>query len=245
MNLSVKTLLFALLVNIANQALGQALSMLVDTMPSIRVSEIIVPAQLSRLYIVNETRWHASVFWEDSEKMFNTVVNAHQTEMLGILSYIKNLEIGTYGEIFGRMYYRHNIPLEKLKLDTSRDGYIIIQEQYWGQSWSFVCESREKHLLSPIVPAQVKEVLPGVVRARQNGRPIMAHHILNIDPSYASADMIANVYDRLREQWAPEKFSFNRTVTKISEIVHAAYLALQRELINGHEHVEKTVFTID
>ena len=73
----------------------------------------------------------------------------------------------------------------------------------------------------------------------------MAHHILNIDPSYASADMIANVYDRLREQWAPEKFLFNHTVTKISEIVHAAYLALQRELINGPDHAEKTVFTID
>lgn len=224
------------------------LAVLFNTSASIwpMIQKELAPVRPPNLYIVNKTAWPASVFWTVNGRKFNTVVNAYRSEMLGLLSTIENLEIGTYGEMWGRVFKRHVVSLEKLKQDKNLDGCVIINEKYWGKCWSFTSVAKEMpSTVFTVLPEDVWNAFPGVVRAREMGRQVMPHHIINIDPTNATEEMIYNAYKRLKEQWNPEKFTFDQTAVKICEILYEAHLALQKELVSGAKHTEETVYKLD
>lgn len=216
---------------------------MMENMPEI---EGMPEATTPHLHINNETAWPASIFWSSNGKKINTVVNAYGSEILGPLADIESLEIATYGKIWGSVFKKHAISLKDLKRNNTQDGYVFIKSQYWGQSWAFTCTSTEMPATRTYyLPENPWDALPGVARAREMGRPIKAHHIINIDPEHVSKDMIVNAYKRIAARWASEKFFNDRVAFIISHIVYKAHLALQKELIEGPHHAEETVFNLD
>lgn len=221
------------------------------------------PVRQPWLVIVNESSWPASVFWVVSGpvpgahvlKSFNAVISASEQENIGPLRSIEKLEIRTYGDTYSRIFKKHDIALDTLKSETARgailhDCYITIQlmEGYLFRSWNFVHERRNMNLLRAVdLPAynEIWRAFPGVMRARCAGRPIKAHHILNIDPNYATGEIVDNAFTRLQERWDMGRFGLQLVASKIQVILTAAYKSIQKELINGAERVERQTFNPD
>jgi hypothetical protein len=205
--------------------------------------EAIVPP---RLTVINKTSWPASVYWRAQNREYNTIINAHSREILGDAAEIVTLEIETYGQVWGSLFPKHTIPLEMVKQSSAgRDIQIIIETCAWGYGWSFktrFCQKPNKR--ERFLPSDPWSAFPGVVRARCMNRPVMPHHILNVDPSHLTQQMAINCYKRLIALWNPEKFNrdVDRIAQRICSILHQAHLDLQRELIEDQRHCEQTVY---
>ncbi|HML19097.1 MAG TPA: hypothetical protein PKD74_00805 [Candidatus Dependentiae bacterium] len=198
------------------------------------------------LTIINATSWPASVYWNAQGKEYNTIIDAHSRETLGIIAEIDLLEIGTYGQVWGSLFSKHLLPLDTIKEDSAgRDIQIIIQQKTWSCSWSFMTRFCQKlHKCERLLPSDPWSAFPGVIRAQCMKRPVMPHHILNVDPSRISKQMAINCYKRLIALWDPEKFprDTERIAQSICSILHQAHLDLHRELIEDPRHTEQTVY---
>jgi hypothetical protein len=195
---------------------------------------------------MNETGWPASVCWRAQGKEYNTVLNAYSCEVLGALSDITSLEIGTYGQVWGSLFPKHVLSLEHIKRENRADQDVrIIIETARPHGWSFktvLCEKPDKRIR--FLPSDPWDAFPGALRASRMGRPVMPHHVLNVDPGRMSKQVAINCYKRLLALWNPEKFPGDSggTAKKICAILRQAHLDLQRELIEDERHTEHTVY---
>lgn len=198
------------------------------------------------LAIINKTSWPASVYWKAQAKEYNTIIDAHSRETLGIITDIVSLEIGTYGQVWGSLFSKHILPLDRIKEDSAdRDIQIIIEQKAWSCSWTFETRFCQKpHKREKSLPSDPWSAFPGVIRAQCMKRPVMPHHILNVDPSRISKQMAINCYKRLIALWDPEKFPRDTEgiAQSICSILHQAHLDLHRELIEDSRHTEQTVY---
>lgn len=197
------------------------------------------------LTIINATSWPASVYWNAQGKEYNTIIDAHARETLGIITEIVVLEIGTYGQVWGSLFPKHILPLDKIKEDSTDKDVQIIIEQAWRCGWSFKTRFCEKpHKRVRFLPTDPWSAFPGVTRAHYMKRQVMPHHILNVDPSNLSQQIAINCYKRLIALWNPEKFPRDTEgiARSICLILQQAHIDLHRELIEDPRHTEQTVY---
>ena len=204
------------------------------------------PVDRACLKIINQTNWPASVYWKAQNKEYNTIVDAHSSDTLGFVGDLEFLEVGTYGQVWGSIFPRHSFSMQELKRgDAGQDVHIVIEKQAWRCGWAFkICICPKSERCARTLPFDPWNAFPGVLRAQCLNRPVMPHHILNIDPSRLSQQAAINCYKRLLAFWNPEQFSHDHDgiAQKICAILRQAHLDLQRELIEDSRHIEQTVY---